>query len=197
MTSRELSSTQLTPLLHTPTAAKLDWSTFYEVTEEELPPHMPELLGYPVNDAGNLVTQRLHSDILLFVQKSPIFWLSRQQNTEDTSIFGSEFVAFWTARDRIISVRYKLRMFGIPIEGPAQASCDNQGDVKNASHPESALTKKHNAINYHAVREAAASGVLGVIKDDTAMNPADLFTMVFPADRRRELLGSIRLYNLV
>ena len=37
------------PLPHTPTAAKPDWTSFYEVTEEELPPHMPEPLGYPVN----------------------------------------------------------------------------------------------------------------------------------------------------
>jgi hypothetical protein len=58
------------------------------------------------------------------------------------------------------------------------------------------LSKKHNAINYHAVREAAAAGVLQVHKEDTtATNLAHLFTKVLPSDRRRELLGSI-LYNL-
>ena len=190
------------PLPHTPTAAKPDWSLFYEVTEEELPPHMPEPLGYSVNiytfvdanHAGNLVTRRSHTGILLFVQNSPILWLSRRQNTVETSTFGSEFVALRTARDLIISMRYKLRMFGIPIEGPAQVFCDNQGVVKNTSLPESVLTKKHNAINYHAVREAAAAGVLQVIKEDTQTNLADLFTKVLPVDRRRALLGSI-LYN--
>ena len=62
------------PPPHTPTAAKPDWSSFYEVTEEELPPHMPEPLGYSVgiytfvdaNHAGNLVTRRSHTGILLF-----------------------------------------------------------------------------------------------------------------------------------
>ena len=93
-------------------------------------------------------------------------------------------------------MRYKLRMFGIPLEGPAQVFCDkNQGVVKNTSIPESVLSKKHNAINYHAVQEAAAAGVLEVIKEDTQTNLADLFTKVLHADRRRELLGSI-LYNL-
>ena len=191
------------PLPHTPTAAKPDWTSFYEVTEEELPPHMPEPLGYPVNiytfvdanHAGNLVTRRSHTGILLFVQNSPILWLSRRQNTVETSTFGSEFVALRTARDLIISMRYKLRMFGIPIEGPAQVFCDNQGVVKNTSLPESVLTKKHNAINYHAVREAVAAGVLEVIKEDTQTNLADLFTKVLPSNRRHELLGSI-LYNL-
>ena len=44
-------------------------------------------------------------------------------------------------------------------------------------------------------REAAAAGVLEVVKEDTQTNLADLFTKVLPADRRRELLGSM-LYNL-
>ena len=74
--------------------------------------------------------QRSHTAILLFVQNSPILWLSRQQNTVETSTFGSEFVALRTARGLIISMRYKLRMFGIPIEGPAQVFCENQGVVK-------------------------------------------------------------------
>jgi hypothetical protein len=30
----------------------------------------------------------------------------------------------------IIVLRYKLRMFGVPLEGPAQVYCDNQGVVK-------------------------------------------------------------------
>jgi hypothetical protein len=191
------------PLPHTPTQAKVDWSSFYSELSEELPPKMPEPLGCPVNmytfvdanHAGNVVTRRSHTGILIFVQNSPIIWLSRRQNTVETSTFGSEFVALRTARDLIISLRYKLRMFGVPIEGPTQVFCDNQGVVLNSSIPESVLTKKHNAINYHAVREAAAAGVLEVIKEDTKTNLADLFTKVLHADRRRELIGSI-LYNL-
>jgi hypothetical protein len=80
-------------------------------------------------------------------------------------MFGSESVALRTARDLImIAMRYKLRMFGVPLEGPAQVFCNNQGVVKYTSVPESALTKKHNTVNYHAVKEAAAAGVLEVRK---------------------------------
>ena len=164
---------------------------------------MPEPLGYPVNictfvdanHSGNLVTRRSHTGILLFVQNSPIVCLSRRQNTVETSTFESEFVALRTARDLIMSMRYKLRMFGIPLDGPAFVFCDNQGVVKNTSIPESVLTKKDNVINYHAVREAAAAGILEVHKEDTQTNLADLFTKVLHADRRRELLSCI-LYNL-
>ena len=54
--------------------------------KEELPPRMPELLGHPVNiytfvdanHAWNVATRRSHTGVLLFVQNSPIIWLSRQ-----------------------------------------------------------------------------------------------------------------------
>ena len=148
--------------------AKPDWSSFYDNLEEELPPQMPEPLGHSVNihvfvdanHAGNVVTRRSHTGILAFVQNSLIIRVRRRKDTVETSTFGSEFVALRTARDVIIALRYKLRMFGVPLEGPAQVYSDNQGVVKNASIPESVLDKKHNAINFHVVREATASGVL-------------------------------------
>jgi hypothetical protein len=163
---------------------------------------MPEPLGNPVNihvfvdanHAGNVVTRRSHTGILVFVQNSPILWVSCRQSTVETSTFGSEFVALQHAKDVVVALPYKLRMFGIPLERPAQVYCNNQGVVKNTSIPESVLSKKNNAINYHAVREAAAAGVLQVHKEDTATNLA-FFTKVLPIDRRRELMGSI-LYNL-
>jgi hypothetical protein len=78
----------------------------------------------------------------------------------------------------IVALRYKLRMFGVPIDGPTNVFCDNNGVVKNASIPHSTLLKKHNAINYHAVREAVAAQIILVIKEDGMTNLADLFTKV-------------------
>ena len=65
-------------------------------------------------------------------------------------------------------------MFGIPINGPADVFCDNQGVVKNTSLLESVLSKKHNVINYHVVREAVAAGIMRVAKEDGETNLADL-----------------------
>jgi hypothetical protein len=180
-----------------------DWREFYGELEEELPPKMPQSLGNPVNiscfvdanHAGNVVTRRSHTGILIYVQNTPIIWHSRRQNTVETSTFGSEFVALRNARDLIVALRYKLRMFGIPIDGPAHVFCDNQGVVKNTSIPESVLSKKHNAVNYHAVREAVAAGILKVTKEDGNTNIADLLTKPLTEQRRTTLLRSI-LYNL-
>jgi hypothetical protein len=181
---------------------EVDWTEFYGDVVEELPPKMPEALGNPVNisvfvdanHAGNAVTRRLHSGILIYLQNTPVIWQSRRQNTVETSTFGSEFVALRTAQDLIVALRYKLRMFGVPIDGPAHVYCDNQGVVKNTSIPESVLTKKHNAVNYHAVREAAAAKILVVGKEDGTSNLADLFTKSLTADKRKALLASI-LFN--
>ena len=46
------------------------------------------------------------------------------------------------------------------------------------------MMKKHNAINYHAVREAAAAGILRVGKEDGKTNLADLLTKVLNGKKR-------------
>ena len=107
----------------------------------------------------------------------------------ETSTFGSELVAMRIAKEMIVALRCKLRMFGVPINGAANVCCDNQGVVKNTSLPESTLSKKHNAMNCHAVREAAAAGILRVAEEPTETNHADLFTKPLPSRRREQLLS--------
>ena len=178
---------------------KVDWSDIYDVEDikEELPPRMPEPWGRSVkmsvfvdaDHAGNKVTRRLHTEVLKKLQNALTIWYSKRQNTVESSTFGSEFVAMQIAKDMAIALRYKLRMFGIPIDGPADVFCDNQGVVKNTSLPESVLSKKHNAINYHAVREAVAAGIMRVAKEDGETNLADLLTKSLNLPKRKRLLG--------
>ena len=119
------------------------WNDFYGDMVEELPPRMRTPQGRPVditcyvdaNHAGNVVTRRSHTGIIIFVQNAPIIWPSRRQNTVESSTFGSEFVAMRQAKEMIVALRYKLRMIGVPINGPASIMCDNQGIMKNASIP--------------------------------------------------------------
>ena len=82
-------------------------------------------------------------------------------------------------------LRYKLRMMGIPIEGPTYCYADNMSVLHNTTTPESTLKKKSNSIAYHLVREAVAMGelLLGYIESDS--NPADVLTKPLPAGERR------------
>jgi hypothetical protein len=100
-------------------------------------------------------------------------------------------VALRICKEFIVAMHYKLRMFGVPIEGPANVFCDNCGVVKNTSMPELMLTKKHNAINYHAVREAVAAGILRVGKEDGETNLADLLTKVIVGQKRWDFCWSL------
>lgn len=175
------------------------WKDFYGDVEEEMPPKMPRALGKSVrvtcfvdaNHAGNVITRRSHTGIIIFVNNAPIIWWSKKQNTVESSTFGSEFVALRVARDLIVALRYKLRMFGVEIDGPTDVMCDNQGVVNNTSLPQSTLGKKHNAINYHVVRESAAAGILRVGKEATATNLSDLLTKFLAWPRRHALLPFI------
>jgi hypothetical protein len=174
---------------------KCDWHDFYRGATEPIPGDAPEPRGNLVSThcfvdadhAGNLITRRSQSGILLFVNRAPILWYSKKQNTVKTSTFCSEFVAMRIAVELIESLWYKLRMFGIPIEGPTNIYCDNQSVVTNASQPESTLKKKHNSIAYHCVREAAAANTIRIAKESHESNIADMLTKPVSGPRLKAL----------
>ena len=176
--------------------AEYDWYDFYRDAKEPIPPDMPEPRGHSVSThcfvdadhASNKVTRRSQTGLLMFVNRAPIIWYSKRQNTVETSTFGSEFIAMRTAVEHIEGLRYKLRMFGIPIEGPTNVFCDNEAVFKNASIPDSTLKKKHTSICYHRAREAVAARTMRVAKEGTATNLSDLFTKPLSDERRDFLL---------
>ena len=106
----------------------------------------------------------------------------------ETSTFGREFIAMRTAVEHIEALRYKLRMFGIPVEGPTNVFCDNEAMFKNSTIPESTLKKKHNSICYPRCCEAVAATVMRVAKEGTLTNLADLFTKPLMQSVREDLL---------
>ena len=95
-------------------------------------------------------------------------------------------------RDMAVEMRLKLMSIGVPLLGPTNVFCDNQGVVKNTSIPKSTLSKKHNFIIYHVIRDAAAAGILRVAKEDTSTNLADALTKLMPYLQKQELVGCIQ-----
>ena len=73
----------------------------------------------------------------------------------------------------IVGLCCKLQMFGVPIKGPADIHCDDQGVVKNTSSLELTLSKNHNAINCHAVCEACAAAIARVLGKDPGISILD------------------------
>ena len=175
---------------------RYDWFDFYRDAKEAIPPNIPEARGRYVivtcfvdaNHAGNVQNRRSQTGILIFVNRAPIHWYSKRQSTVEASTFGAEFCAMKTAVEMIEALRYKLRMFGVPIEGPANVMCDNEAVTKNTTIPESTLKKKHHSIAYHRCREAVAAQTVRIAKQGTEKNLSDLFTKQLTQQRREFLL---------
>ena len=110
------------------------------------------------NHTSDKTTRRLMTGILIFCNRAPIIWHIKRQNGVETLTFGSEFTAMKNTVELIAALRYKLRMFGVPIDGSTYMFCDNEAVYKNASMPELQLRKKHHIIAYQMSRESVASG---------------------------------------
>jgi hypothetical protein len=176
-----------------------DWSEFYPGAAEAEPPNAPELRSKSVtmtcyvdaDHAGCHVTRRSQSGVLIYVNKAPILWYSKRQNTVETSTFGAEYIAAHIAVEMIEGLRYKLRMMGIKVSGLTAMFRDNESVVKNSTRPESTLKKKYNAIAYHHVREAQAARIVAISHIAGTVNPSDVFTKSLPGWKLKDLIRFI------
>ena len=158
----------------------------YRDAQEELPPDhmMPEPRGRPISTtafvdashAANKVTRRSHTGFVIFCNRALIIWYSKRQNTVESSTFSSEFIAMKVCVEHITALRYKLRMFGVPILESTKLLCDNESVVRNSSKLESKLNKKHCSLAYHAVRWAVDAAIISIGWIPTDLNIADAMT---------------------
>ena len=164
--------------------------------KEAIPPNLPEVRGHTIiityfvdaNHGRNLKDRKSQTGILIFLNRAPMYWYSKQQSSIETSTFGAEFCVIKVAVEVIEGMRYKLRIFGIPIDSPTNVYCDNEAVYKNIVIPKSTLKKKHHSITYHRCREAVATKTIRVAKQGIMKNLANLFTKILTALRRLFLL---------
>jgi hypothetical protein len=166
-----------------------DWvQSVYGDCYEELPWNMPIPRGKSVRttsyEDANLyhdyVTGRAAMGCLHFFNQTPVEWFSKRQNTVETATYGSEFVGAKTCTEQVMDHRYTLRMLGVPLDGPAWMFGDNKSVVTSSTIPHSQLTKRHNALAYHRVREAIAAKVLFFQHMPGKQNPSDVLTKFLP-----------------
>ena len=143
-----------------------DWTTseFGHVQgSEELLPNMPKPrgLGFTMrarvdaDHASDTVSRRSRTGFFVYLNHALVYWSSKKQTSVESSSSGSEFVAMKHLCEYLKGLRYKLRMMGIPVLGPAYVQGDNQSVLANTTIPESTLKKKNQSIAYHFVREGA------------------------------------------
>ena len=74
---------------------------------------------------GDKSTRHSQQGVLIFINKAPIHWYSKIQATVESSTFEAELCAMKAGVEMVESLRYKLRMFGAPIDGSSNVFCDN------------------------------------------------------------------------
>jgi hypothetical protein len=143
---------------------------------EPLVPEMAITVFVDSDHAHDQVTRRSITGLIMFVGRTPVFYSSKRQGAVETSTYGAEFMAMRTGTEETISLRYMLRCLGVAVEHASLVFGDNLGVLQNSTKKDSLLKKKHVAISYHKVREAAAAGITHPMKIDTLDNYADLLT---------------------
>ena len=96
-----------------------------------------------------------------------------------------------SAVELVEGLRYKLRMMGVPLDGPTHVKADNMSVIHNCSKPASTLKKKSVSIAYHYTRERRAAGVCSISYVNTLENLADMFTKSQPGEVRRRLVANV------
>jgi hypothetical protein len=156
----------------------------YPEAMEEKSTRTPEILGEALNltvyadadHAHDQVTRRSITGIIVFIGSTPIIAKSTRQGSVESSTYSAEFNSARAATELIIGLRLLLRSLGVSQDKPIMLLGDNLGVVQSSTMFTSALKKKHNAISYHRVREAVATGIIDYTHIDTALNLADIFT---------------------
>jgi hypothetical protein len=103
-----------------------NWMEFYPDARKEIPKDLPpekrprvRMTVYVDADHGyDLATRRSITGILVMLNNTPIRWISKRQNTVETSIYGSEFVASRIDTELILEIRYMLQSLGVELDGP-------------------------------------------------------------------------------
>jgi hypothetical protein len=126
-----------------------------------MPPDQPEPLGNKAHisiyidadhHAHDMLTCCSVTGIIMFVNKTPVKWISKRQKTVESSTYGSELITSRIATGLAVEYWYTLRMLGIDVNRPAMMFGDNTYVViNNTTMSSSQLKKKHNAMAYHRV----------------------------------------------
>ena len=188
---------------------KQDWTNSVYATDdtdlkEVLPGNMPEAPGIRLtmrayvdaDHAGDSITRRSRTGFLIYLNSALIYWHSKKQTSVETSTFGSKFMAIEHCIEYIRGLRFKLRMMGIRINGPAFVYGDNQSVLANTLSPDSSLKKKSNSIVFHFVREGIARDEWRTTYIETDENTSDILTKPLPSGEKRRKFGKRLLHHL-
>jgi len=69
------------------------------------------------------------------LNKTPIGWFCKRQNTVETATYASEFTALRTAVEQVMVLHHDLHYFGVPIVGTSCLFGDNKAVIDSSMIP--------------------------------------------------------------
>ena len=81
-----------------------------------------------------------------------------------------------TATEQIMDMRYTLRYLGVPIKSKSYMFGNNRSVVTSATLPHSTLSKRHNILAFHRVREAIATKIIDFHWTRSEYNLSDMLS---------------------
>ena len=99
-------------------------------------------------------------DTVIFVNRAPNFVLLLKDRLQLRLWPAVQLLFLRTTAEMVEGLRYKLRVLGVPTDGPCDVFCDNAWVVPSASRPEDpSLRNKHCSYAYHKAKDWIAAGM--------------------------------------
>jgi hypothetical protein len=181
-----------------------NWAyAMYGKIKELLPKDAPEPLGKYIALSHSVHAKLMHditsgksvTGILHLVNKTPIDWYSKKQDTVETATYGSEFVATRVCVEQIIDLCTTLRYIGVPVRDKSYMFGDNKSVVDSSMQLHAKLQKRHMTLSFHRVREAIASGIVGFFYITGDINPAEIISKHWGYSQIREHIKSLLFWK--
>jgi hypothetical protein len=145
-------------------------------------------------DPTDPVCSRSRTDYVVTLAGCTLLWVSKLQTTTALSTMEAEYQALSASCWDLIPLRHIIQEAstaflhigkGSVVRSYSKVYEDNSACLSQATTMPKMTprTTRHIAVAYHWFREYALSGVLQIVKVDTAANLADIFTKGLVADK--------------
>ena len=107
----------------------------------------------------NVIAGRSVTGVFHFVNKTPIEWFFKKQDTVETATCESDHPYTRICVKQIIDLRITLRYLGVPLREKSCMFGDNKYAVDSSMTLQGKTHKRHVALSFHRVREAIVLGI--------------------------------------
>ena len=150
------------------------------------------LSGFADSDWGNSSSRRSTSGNLCLYNRSSILWRSKLQKTTALSTAEAEYYAASEMAIEVIYLRNLLSNMGFPEEPNTPVYEDNTACIEWGNHVIGGRERaKHIDIRKHFAHEVIQRQEMRLIKVDTSLQLADIFTKPLPYPQFLECLQGI------